>query len=57
MSCIGQERAINPRLTGKTRAEFIEIMQGLDLPKPRGIDEAVPRNRLCGLHEEEVRQG
>jgi glyoxylase-like metal-dependent hydrolase (beta-lactamase superfamily II) len=57
VSCIGQERAINPRLAGKTRAQFIEIMQALDLPKPRRIDEAVPRNRLCGLTEEDVRQG
>lgn len=57
VSCIGQERAINPRLAGKTREQFIEIMHRLDLPKPRHIDEAVPRNRLCGLQEEEVRQG
>ncbi len=57
VSCIGQERAINPRLAGKTREQFIENMHRLDLPKPRRIDEAVPRNRLCGLHEEEVRQG
>ncbi len=57
VSCIGQERAINPRLAGKTRAEFIEIMRGLHLPKPGRIDEAVPRNRLCGLQEDEVRQG
>jgi sulfur dioxygenase len=57
VSCIGQERAINPRLAGKTREQFIEIMHRLDLPKPRRIDEAVPRNRLCGLHEEEIRQG
>ncbi|MGH8588637.1 MAG: MBL fold metallo-hydrolase [Gammaproteobacteria bacterium] len=57
VSCIAQERAINPRLAGKSREQFIEIMHRLDLPKPRRIDEAVPRNRLCGLHEEEVRQG
>ncbi len=57
VSCIGQERAINPRLAGKTRDEFIAIMRALNLPKPGRIDEAVPRNRLCGLHEEEVQQG
>ena len=53
ISSIKQERTNNPRLTGKTRAEFIEIMQNLNLPKPRLIDEAVPANRYCGLDENE----
>ncbi len=57
MSCIAQERAINPRLAGKTRAQLIEIMHHLDLPRPRRLDEAVPANRMCGLPEEELRQG
>jgi len=53
VSCIVQERTTNPRLAGKTRAEFIEIMANLNLPKPRLIDEAVPANRYCGLEENE----
>ncbi len=53
ISSIKQERTNNPRLTGKTRAEFIEIMNNLNLPKPRLIDEAVPANRYCGLDENE----
>ncbi len=53
VSSIMQERATNPRLAGKTRAEFIEIMNNLNLPKPRLIDEAVPANRYCGLEENE----
>ncbi|MGH8582313.1 MAG: MBL fold metallo-hydrolase [Gammaproteobacteria bacterium] len=57
VSCIAQERAINPRLAGKTRAQFIEIMHHLDLPRPRRIDEAVPANRMCGLPEAEACQG
>lgn len=53
VSTIKQERTNNPRLTGKSRAEFIEIMNNLNLPRPRLIDEAVPANRYCGLDENE----
>jgi glyoxylase-like metal-dependent hydrolase (beta-lactamase superfamily II)/rhodanese-related sulfurtransferase len=48
-----QERTTNPRLAGKSRGQFIDIMNGLNLPKPRLIDEAVPANRYCGLDENE----
>ncbi|MDP1774880.1 MAG: rhodanese-like domain-containing protein [Methylobacter sp.] len=53
VSSIMQERTTNPRLAGKTREQFIEIMSNLNLPKPRLIDEAVPANRYCGLDENE----
>jgi len=53
VSSIMQERTTNPRLAGKSREEFIEIMNNLNLPKPRLIDEAVPANRYCGLDEDE----
>jgi len=53
VSNIIQERTTNPRLAGKTREQFIEIMANLNLPKPRLIDEAVPANRYCGLDENE----
>jgi sulfur dioxygenase len=53
VSSIVQERTTNPRLAGKSREEFIEIMNNLNLPKPRFIDEAVPANRYCGLDEDE----
>lgn len=53
VSCIMQERTTNPRLAGKSRDEFIDIMAKLNLPKPRLIDEAVPANRYCGLDENE----
>ena len=49
VSTIKQEKTTNPRLAGKTREQFIEIMNNLNLPKPRLIDEAVPANRFCGL--------
>lgn len=48
VSCIAEEKRLNPRLAGKSREEFIEIMHNLDLPKPKLIDVAVPANRLCG---------
>jgi sulfur dioxygenase len=51
VSSVAQERESNPRLTGKSRDEFIAIMSGLNLPMPRLIDRAVPANQHCG-HEE-----
>lgn len=53
VSSVMQERTTNPRLAGKSREQFIEIMNNLNLPKPRLIDEAVPANRYCGLDENE----
>ncbi|MEJ2590917.1 MAG: MBL fold metallo-hydrolase [Candidatus Thiodiazotropha sp.] len=49
-STIGEEKRFNPRLGGgKSRQEYIDIMQGMDLDKPRLIDIAVPGNQACGL--------
>ena len=48
-STIGEEKQWNPRIGGgKSREEYIAIMQSLDLPKPARIDEAVPGNLACG---------
>jgi len=48
-STIGEEKQWNPRVGGgKSREEYIAIMQSLDLPKPARIDEAVPGNLACG---------
>lgn len=57
VSCVAQERSINPRLVNKTRDAFIQMMDELDLPKPKLIDVAVPANRMCGVVEENIRQG
>lgn len=51
-STIGVEKATNPRLAGKSRAEFIALMDALNLPRPRRIDEAVPANRRSGLRQD-----
>jgi glyoxylase-like metal-dependent hydrolase (beta-lactamase superfamily II)/rhodanese-related sulfurtransferase len=56
VSNIMQERTTNPRLAGKTREQFIEIMNNLNLPAPRLLDQAVPANRYCGLDENERTQ-
>lgn len=53
-STIGEERRFNPRLAGKTREQFVEIMNNLGLPRPKRIDEAVPANRECGRLAEVV---
>lgn len=57
VSCVAQEKAINPRLAGKSRDEFIKLMNNLNLPKPKLIDIAVPANRMCGVTAEMVQQG
>jgi sulfur dioxygenase len=49
VSTIGQERERNPRLGGgKSVEQFIGIMAGLNLPRPKRMDVAVPANRECG---------
>ena len=46
-SSIGEEKALNPRLT-KSLSEFVGIMDSLNLPRPGKIDTAVPANLQCG---------
>jgi glyoxylase-like metal-dependent hydrolase (beta-lactamase superfamily II) len=49
ITTIRQEKNRNSRLgNDKTEAEFVAIMNGLNLPYPRKIDFAVPGNQLCG---------
>ncbi|MDA8328026.1 MAG: MBL fold metallo-hydrolase [Betaproteobacteria bacterium] len=48
VSSVAQERQGNPRFLGKSRDEFIVLMNNLDLPAPRLIHQAVPANRQCG---------
>lgn len=47
-SSIGEEKAHNPRLAGKSEAEYVEIMNNLNLPDPKLMDVAVPANLACG---------
>jgi len=48
-STIGLEKRFNPRIgQNKTKSEFIEIMNNLNLALPKKIHEAVPANQACG---------
>ena len=49
VSTIGWEKGHNARLAGRSREDFIALMDGLDLPHPKLIDVAVPANRKLGL--------
>ncbi|XP_043972356.1 persulfide dioxygenase ETHE1, mitochondrial-like [Gambusia affinis] len=49
VSTVGEERKYNPRLI-KSKDEFVEIMNTLNLPKPDKMDISVPANLVCGLH-------
>jgi sulfur dioxygenase len=51
-STIGVEKKSNARVARKTLAEFKTIMDELNLPKPKRIDEAVPANRSSGLRHD-----
>jgi sulfur dioxygenase len=53
-STVREEKENNPRLGGtKTKEEFIEIMNNLNLPNPKMIDIAVPANLRCGVPDVE----
>lgn len=54
VSTIGEERRFNARVAGRTREDFIKIMENLNLPKPRMLDQAVPANRACGVEPKVV---
>jgi glyoxylase-like metal-dependent hydrolase (beta-lactamase superfamily II)/rhodanese-related sulfurtransferase len=51
-SSIGQEKLGNARVAGKTLQEFTAIMNALNLPKPKRIDEAVPANLTSGVRHD-----
>jgi sulfur dioxygenase len=49
VSSVGEEKRFNPRLAGKSHQEFLDIMNGL--PMPKRLHEAVPVNLLGGTHQ------
>ncbi|MES2945838.1 MAG: MBL fold metallo-hydrolase [Pseudomonadota bacterium] len=51
-STIAREKAGNSRVAGKTLEEFTATMQGLNLPVPARIAEAVPANQSSGLRHD-----
>lgn len=50
-STIGVEKRENARLAGRDRDAFIALMNGLGLPRPARMDEALPANLRCGKPE------
>jgi glyoxylase-like metal-dependent hydrolase (beta-lactamase superfamily II)/rhodanese-related sulfurtransferase len=48
VSTIGREKRDNPRLAGKTKDEFIQIMNNLNLPNPKLMDLVIPANLNLG---------
>jgi len=53
-STIGQEKQANPRVAGCSRDDYIAIMNGLDLPFPQKVQEALQVNQT-GFEVGEVR--
>ena len=49
VSTIGWEKRHNARLANRSRADFIDLMTHLDLPRPKMMDVAVPANRNLGV--------
>jgi len=50
VTTVGEEKRFNPRLgLGKSEADFVSLMNQLDLAYPKKIDIAVPANRESGL--------
>jgi sulfur dioxygenase len=49
VSSIGEEKALNPRLAGKSREDFVTLMQNLGLPPPKLLSVAVPANLQGGV--------
>ena len=51
-STIGHEKAHNARVAGRTREQFVALMNSLNLPRPRRMDEAVPANLRGGVRHD-----
>lgn len=49
VSTIGEEKTLNPRIAGKSEAEFVHIMDNLNLATPKRMHEAVPANLAGGV--------
>ncbi len=49
VSTIGEEKKWNPRFVKRDRANFIQLMNNLNLPHPKKMMEAVPANEHCGF--------
>jgi sulfur dioxygenase len=48
VSTIGEEKRWNARIAGRSREDFIKLMNGLGLPPPKRLAEVLPANRAGG---------
>ncbi len=53
-STIGEEKRLNPRLAGKSRAAYVELMNNLHLPLPDKIQEALQANQSA-IEDESIK--
>src|SRR6056300_1266464 len=54
VTSVGEEKRLNPRLkTDNSFEDFNRIMNNLNLPYPKRIDESLPANLDCGVTEEQ----
>jgi len=56
VSTIGEEKAFNPRLQVKSLDQYVDLMNGLNLPNPKMMDVAVPANMRVGFAQEAIAQ-
>ena len=59
VSTIEEEEKFNPRLQVKSKQEYIDIMNNLNLPDPKMMDVAVPGNLNLGInaHRQKITNG
>lgn len=48
VSTIGDEKRWNQRFANRDRAQFVQLMNNLNLPYPKRMKQAVPANERCG---------
>jgi sulfur dioxygenase len=48
VSSVAEEKRWNPRFVGRSRDEFRQFMDALNLPDPQKMMEALPANERCG---------
>ena len=56
VSTIAEEKAFNPRLQVKSKQEYVDLMNNLNLQNPKMMDVAVPANMNIGLSQDEIDQ-
>jgi sulfur dioxygenase len=56
VSSVDEERACNPRLQVSSQAEYVDIMNNLNLANPKMMDVAVPANLKIGLLQDDLEQ-